>query len=173
MANKSKDAVSVTRVVLFILAFTRKPQALSSLLPHRNEVEGAEVFVADANRASWDKDTKQTYPGGFDAVELRAAVDALGGEFKGGFAGLDIQIVDDEGVCQGHLADEKPTTLAKMAMAAIEETYEGQKFSLSVVYLEGSGLTDERKADEKKIAVQQNASQALRAAGITTQVASE
>jgi len=173
MANKANDAPSVNRVVLFILAFTRKPQALASLLPHREEVEGADVFVADANKASWDNDTKQTYPGGFDAMELRAAVDALGGQFKGGLAGLDIQIVDNEGVCQGHLADNKPTTLAKMAMTALEETYEGQKFSLSVVYLEGTGLTDERKADEKKIAVQRNASQALRTAGITTQVASE
>ena len=173
MATKANDAPSVTRVVLFILAFTRKPQALASLLPHREEVEGADVFVADANKAGWNRKAGRSEAGGFDGMEFRAAVDALGGQFAGGLAGLDIQIVDNEGVCQGHLADKKPTTLAKMAMTALEETYEGQKFSLSVVYLEGNGLDDEQKADEKKIAVQQTASQALRTAGITTQVASE
>lgn len=172
MSTNSNDAVSVTRVVLFILAFTRKPQALASLLPHAEAVSGAEVFVADANKAGWNRNAGRSEAGGFDSVEFGAAVNALGGTLAGGFAGLDIQILDSDGVCQGHLADNDPVTLAEMAIAALARKYGEQKFSLSVVYLGGSGLDDEQKADEKKIAVQQTASQALRTAGITTEVVS-
>lgn len=168
MANKAKDAVSVTRVVIFSPAFTRIPLGVTGLSECPVDLEGADVWIADANKAGWDSQAKQSVAGGANLLEIQTGCKLLKANFRGGLAGLDIQVVSDDGRCLGHLADIDPVAFAEMAIAFVSSKYAGTEFEVTYVYIPGLGLGDSKRNDDRKVAVQQTAQEALRLSEIFT-----